>query len=138
MGEKKKVKIVACSGTGKVNGLIAREAVLKVLAEEGSSMAETMCLAHIVTGDADMESSIDGCPCITIDGCPKLCAAKSVGIMGGDIQKEFKVFAMMPEQEGVQLGTGTELTAAGWQIMDALADQLAENVTKIWLKKEVV
>jgi hypothetical protein len=45
-----KVKVVPCSGIGKVFGLVAREAALSTVLELCPEKAETVCLAYIVTG----------------------------------------------------------------------------------------
>ena len=55
----KKVGVLSCSGIGKVYGLMAREAALKVTNELKPDETETVCLAHIVTGDADAKEKIE-------------------------------------------------------------------------------
>jgi hypothetical protein len=45
-----KVKVVPCSGIGKVFGLVARETALKVVGELCPDDTETVCLAYLVTG----------------------------------------------------------------------------------------
>lgn len=126
-----KIKIIPCSGMGKVYGLMAREAVLHTVNHFCPAQAETMCLAHIVTGEAEIKASFANQPCITIDGCPKMCSAKSVAAMGGDIKEEFKVLDIMREHKGVQPGTATELTVEGWSIIEEIAAKLHECVRTI-------
>jgi uncharacterized metal-binding protein len=79
----KKVKVIPCSGIGKVYGLMAREAALKTVLELIPEKSETVCLAYIVTGDPEAKDKIEGIECITVDGCPKMCAAKNVSLAGG-------------------------------------------------------
>ncbi|MDT8900322.1 putative zinc-binding protein [Anaeroselena agilis] len=131
MSINEKVKVIPCSGMGKVFGLMAREAALRTVGQLCPDKAETMCLAYVVTGDAEAEAGIDGKPCITIDGCPKMCSAKSVAIIGGDIKEEFKVLDIMKEHKGAQPGTATELTTDGWTIVDKIAATLHERVQQI-------
>ncbi|VBB06450.1 dgc [Lucifera butyrica] len=126
-----KVKVIPCSGMGKVYGLMAREAALYTVNRLCPDQAATMCLAYIVTGDAEAEAGIAHRPCITIDGCPKMCAAKSVSAMGGDIQEEFKVLDIMKEHKGVQPGTATALTDEGWAIVEKVAGRLGSRVQEI-------
>lgn len=126
-----KVKVIPCSGMGKVYGLMAREAALSVAGRLCPDQAETMCLAYIVTGDTEAEAGIDKQPCITIDGCPAMCSAKSVAAMGGDIKAEFKVLDIMKLHKGVKPGTATELTAEGWAIVDEIAAKLEARVLDI-------
>lgn len=119
-----KVKVIPCSGMGKVYGLIAREAALHTVNRLCLDQADTMCLAYIVTGDDKAETSIENQPCITIDGCPAMCSAKSVATMGGDIKAEFKVLDVMKLHKGAKPGTATKLTADGWKIVDEIAAKL--------------
>ena len=59
-----KIKVIACSGIGKVFGLMAREAALEA-AEREPELAENVCLAHLVTGKEAAEKKVKGCSCIT-------------------------------------------------------------------------
>lgn len=81
MNTMSKIKVIPCSGIGKVYGLIAREAALQVTNKLLPENTETVCLAHIVTGDDDAKSKIEGQACVTLDGCPKMCAAKNSAIL---------------------------------------------------------
>ena len=74
---KPKVIVMPCSGIGKVHGLIAREATYAVTDELAPGNAETMCLALLVSGDQEALAKLRRSECITVDGCPKLCAAKT-------------------------------------------------------------
>ncbi len=69
--------VIPCSGIGKVQGLISREAVYRVLDTLPPPGTETVCLALLVTGDSETIKKVRDCPCITIDGCPKLCAKRT-------------------------------------------------------------
>ncbi|VBB08893.1 dgc [Lucifera butyrica] len=126
-----KVKVIPCSGMGKVYGLMAREAALHTASCLCPGQAETMCLAYIVTGDAAAEAGIANQPCITVDGCPAMCSAKSVGAKGGDIKAEFKVLDIMKLHKGAKPGTATELTADGWSIVDEIAVKLEACILDI-------
>ena len=126
-----KIKVIPCSGMGKVFGLVSREAVLRVANELAPDKAETMCLAYLVTGDAEAKEQIEGKNCITLDGCPKMCAAKNVAMAGGIVREEFKVVDAFKNHRGVQAGNATELTADGWVIVDELADKIAEKIKGI-------
>ena len=130
-----KVKVVPCSGIGKVYGLMAREAALNVTNELKPDQTETVCLAHIVTGDADAKEKIEGYSCITIDGCPKLCAAKSVELSGGIVKAQYRTVDEMKTHRGVDPGTATALSEDGWKIIDELCEKICENVDEI-LKEE--
>ncbi|KYH35276.1 DGC domain protein [Clostridium tepidiprofundi DSM 19306] len=126
-----KVKVIPCSGMGKVFGLASREAALKVVTELCVEQAETMCLAYLVTGDDEAKEQIKGCNCITIDGCPKMCSAKNVSEAGGIVKQKYRVVDTFRKHRGAQAGTATSLTDEGWQIVDELADEIAEKVKEL-------
>lgn len=128
----KKVKVVPCSGIGKVFGLMAREAVLETVIELCPDTSETVCLAYIVTGDKEAKEKIEGFDCITVDGCPKMCAAKNVSLSGGIVIEEIKVLDTVKAHKGKQFGSPTLLTADG----EAVADEIATKIAKIINEKK--
>ena len=81
-GTQEQVLVVPCSGIGKVHGLISREAVYQVTDKLMPGQSDTVCLALLVTGDPDTRAKVRQHPCITVDGCPKLCAEER-RIIGG-------------------------------------------------------
>ena len=131
-----KIKVIPCSGMGKVYGLMARESALRVTKELLPKDSETMCLAYLVTGDQEAKEQIEGRICITLDGCPAMCAAKNVEMAGGIVKEEVKMIDAMKEHKGVKPGTATELTVEGWQIVDEIADRIAAKVEKLAQEKE--
>jgi uncharacterized metal-binding protein len=131
-----KIMVVPCSGMGKVYGLVGRESTLRVVRELCPDDADTLCLAYLVTGDEDASARIKGVKCITLDGCPALCAAKSVALAGGDVRRKLKVLDAFKRHKGAKPGTATELSEEGWLISDELADVIAAAVLE--LKAEVL
>ncbi|MCW6074669.1 putative zinc-binding protein [Clostridium sporogenes] len=126
-----KVKIIPCSGIGKVFGLMARESALKVTNELKPNETETVCLAHVVTGDTDATKKIEGYFCITIDGCPKFCSAKAVELSGGIVKTKYRTVDEMKKHRGVNAGTATALTEDGWEIVDELCAKVCEKIDEI-------
>jgi len=126
-----KVKVIPCSGMGKVQGLVARETALKVISELCPNDAETVCLAYLVTGDDEAKDKIEGASCLTLDGCAKLCAAKNVELAGGILKKKFRVVDIFREHKGVKPGSATMLTEEGWQLVDELAEKVKKNVVEL-------
>ncbi|MGV8906756.1 MAG: putative zinc-binding protein [Acetobacterium sp.] len=126
-----KIKVVPCSGIGKVFGLLAREAVLSVTQERCPNETETLCLAHVVTGDDEVVKKIKGATCITMDGCPKYCSKKSVEAAGGEVNYSFKVPDFIKPHRGEDHGTGTFLTEDGWKFADELAQIMVDTVNEI-------
>ena len=127
----KKVKVVPCSGIGKVYGLMAREAVLKTVIELCPEKSETVCLAYIVTGDKEVNEKIEGFDCITVDGCPKMCAAKNVAITGGIVIEEMKVLDTVKEHKGKKFGSPTQLNDDGEVVISEIADKIAKKINEI-------
>ena len=127
----KKVKVVPCSGIGKVYGLMAREAVLKTVIELCPEQSETVCLAYIVTGDKEVKEKIAGFNCITVDGCPKMCASKNVSLAGGIVVEEMKVLDTVKEHKGKKFGSPTQLNDDGQTVMSEIAEKIAKKINEI-------
>ncbi len=127
----KRVKVVPCSGIGKVYGLMAREAVLKTVLELCPEKSETVCLGYIVTGDKEVKERIEGSNCITVDGCPKMCASKNVSIAGGIVIEEIKVLDTVKEHKGKKFGSPTQLDAYGEAVMSEIAVKIANKINEI-------
>lgn len=123
----KKVKIIPCSGMSKVFGLIARESTLQAI-KNNPNDSETVCLAYIVTGDEESKALIEGQKCITIDGCPAMCAAKNAEIAGGIVEGKIRVVDVFRNHKGAQPGTATELTEEGWDIVDEIVEDVTVKV----------
>lgn len=126
-----KVKVVPCSGIGKVFGLVAREAVLKAVIELCPEKSETVCLAYIVTGDEEVKERMSGSVCITVDGCPKMCASKNVSLAGGVVVEEVKVLDTVKDHKGKKFGSATELSDDGYLVVDEIASKIEKRINKI-------
>lgn len=126
----KKVKVIPCSGIGKVYGLMAREAALKTVLELCPEKAETICLARIVTGDKEVTDIIEGCDCITVDGCPQMCASKNVSIARGRVIKEIKVLDTVKEHKGKKFGSATQLEDSGEIVVSEIAGKIANIINQ--------
>ena len=120
------VLVVPCSGIGKVHGLISREAVYHVADKLLPGRADTVCLALLVTGDSETRRKVQQTPCITLDGCPKLCAYKNVELSGGTIAKGIRVYDAMKQHRGADFGTATALSEEGWAVVEELAAEVAQ------------
>jgi uncharacterized metal-binding protein len=127
----RKVKVIPCSGIGKVFGLMAREAALKTVFELCPDKSETVCLANIVTGDEEVKGKIEGFDCITVDGCPKMCAAKNVSITGGKIIEEIKVLDTVKDHKGKKFGSPTRLNDYGETIISEIAWNIAKKINEL-------
>jgi uncharacterized metal-binding protein len=126
MASAAQVLVVPCSGVGKVQGLMSREAVYQVIDERMPGQAETVCLALLVTGDPETRQRVRQTPCITLDGCPKLCAYKNVELSRGKIAKGIRVYEAMKRHRGADFGTATALSEEGWAVVEELAAEAAQ------------
>jgi len=124
-GQNPEVLVIPCSGIGKVHGLVSREAVYHVTGRLLPGQADTVCLALLVTGDPETRQRVQQTPCITLDGCPKLCAYKNVELSGGKIVRGIRVYDAMKRHRGADFGTPTELSEAGWAVAEELAAEAA-------------
>jgi len=122
----KEVLVVPCSGIGKVHGLISREAVYHVTDKLLREQADTVCLALLVTGDPETRQKVQQTPCITVDGCPKLCAYKNVELSGGRIAEGIRVYDAMKRHRGADFGTATALSEEGWAVVEELAAEVVK------------
>jgi uncharacterized metal-binding protein len=129
--QKDEVLVVPCSGIGKVHGLISREAVYHVIDSLMPGQADTVCLALLVTGDADTREKVQKTSCITLDGCPKLCAFKNVELSGGKIAKGIRVYDVMKRHRGSNFGTATALSQDGWAVVEELAADVAQAAKQL-------
>jgi uncharacterized metal-binding protein len=120
-----KVLVIPCSGVGKVHGLIARETAFRVADELAPEQAETLCLALLVKGEEEALAAVRTRPCITIDGCPKLCSFKNVELAGGEVMQSVRVVDAFKNHKGAQPGTATALEEDGWTITCELAESIA-------------
>ncbi|MCE5268348.1 MAG: putative zinc-binding protein [Planctomycetaceae bacterium] len=122
----KKTLVIPCSGVGKVHGLISREAVYHVTDKLLPGNADTACLALLVTGDDETKRKVQQTPCVTVDGCPKLCAFKNVELSGGKVAKGIRVYDVMKRHRGANFGTATALSDEGWTVVEELAAEAAQ------------
>jgi len=125
-GQSQEVLVIPCSGIGKVHGLISREAVCHVTDNLLPGQTDTVCLALLVTGDAETKQKVQETPCVTLDGCPKLCAFKNVELSGGKIDKGIRVYDVMKRHRGANFGNATALSEEGWTVVEELAAEVAQ------------
>ncbi len=125
-GRTNEVLVIPCSGVGKVHGLIGREAAYRVTDGLPPDRAETVCLALLVSGDAECVDRVQQTPCITLDGCPKLCAYKNVELAGGKIAKALRVYDVMKRHRVANFGTATALGEDGWAVVEELAAEVLD------------
>jgi uncharacterized metal-binding protein len=125
------VLVIPCSGIGKVHGLIGREAAYAVTDELAPGKTDTLCLALLVKGDTDAMEEVRSHHCITIDGCPKACAQKSVESAGGSPSRALQVTEFLKAHRGAQPGTPALLKEDGWTVAREIAGKATAEVTRL-------
>ena len=133
-GASEQVLVIPCSGIGKVHGLISREAVYRVTDTLMPGRADTVCLALLVTGDAATREKIRHHPCITVDGCPKLCARKNVELTGGEVALGVRVYDTLKRHRGAKFGSPTSLSDEGWVAVDEIATEITQTAHQLVTK----
>jgi uncharacterized metal-binding protein len=123
-----RVLLIPCSGIGKVFGLLSREVVYRVTDTLLPDRADAVCLALLVSGESETREKVRRTPCITVDGCPKLCALKNVELAGGKIAQRIRVYDATKRRRGVDFGDATALSDDGWAVVEEIAGEIAENV----------
>ena len=124
----KKVVVLPCSGIGKVYGALAREITYELMDRVRPGVAVTTCLPLLVIEDSDAIQLISDNPVITIDGCPKGCAHKSVEAQGVKAARTYQAIDFYKAHKDLKPGGIAELDAAGQQLAAIAADQLGPVV----------
>jgi uncharacterized metal-binding protein len=138
MGKKhKKVVVLPCSGIGKVYGAVAREATYELVEKLRPGLATTTCLPLLVIKDPEAVALVTENPVITIDGCPKDCAKKSVEALGKVVDKAYQAIKfykehkdLKPEGIGEVNETGRKLAAVAAAEVAKVVDELAAGEEK--------
>nr|MDO8133899.1 putative zinc-binding protein [Candidatus Njordarchaeum guaymaensis] len=121
-----KVGVVTCSGEEIPEGMVSRVAARKVLEELKPSETMTICIPLFLAGGEEERRFVTKSPTITIDGCDKLCARRSVEKVGGQPIASFVVTDFM-EREHIKLKTESrrELESKGVELASAIASKVA-------------
>jgi uncharacterized metal-binding protein len=134
---KSPVLVISCSGIGKVQGLLSREATYLATDEVAPGVTDTLCLALLVKGDEDAVAKVQRHACITIDGCAKACARKNTEIAGGRVARAVQVGDALKDHRGVQPGTSEVLTVDGWSVAREIAETVAAAAECLLAGEEV-
>lgn len=130
-GEKKKVVVLACSGIGKVYGAIARETAYELVDRVRPGVAVTTCLPLLVIEDPDAKQLVTGNPVMTIDGCPKNCAQKSVEALGVEVARTYQAMSFYKAHKDLKPEGIAELDENGKKLAALAADELAQAVDEL-------
>ena len=136
----KKVGIVSCSGEELAEGTVTRLAALKVLEKMRPGDTVTICLPLFLAGGEGDRAFAKFYPTIAVDGCEKRCAYRGTEMYSNRPAVSIVVTDLMREQGLPQPEGKRKLNAAGMQAVDAVAEQIAEQVDSLlgkgWSRRE--
>jgi uncharacterized metal-binding protein len=125
--------IVPCSGIGKPFGTVSREAAYEVCENLCSGKARLVALSKLVLGDEEAREVVGANPAVTVDGCPKMCAATMVRQSGGTVIREATVFDAFRRHKELKPEGIAELNEAGVKLARVIAEEIAETVDQVGL-----
>jgi uncharacterized metal-binding protein len=126
-----KVVVLACSGIGKVYGAIARETTYELMDRVRPGVVVTTCLPLLVIEDPYAKQLVTDNPVITIDGCPKNCAQKSVEALGVEVAKTYQAINFYKAHKELKPEGIAELDENGQKLAALAADELAQAVDEL-------
>ena len=132
MGKKhKKVVVLPCSGIGKVYGALSRETTYELVEKLRPGLATTTCLPLLVIKDPEAVALVTENPVITIDGCPKDCAKKSVEALGKAVDRAFEAIRFYKEHKDLKPEGVAEVNETGRKLAAVAAAEVAPEVDKL-------
>ncbi len=132
MGKKhKQVVVLPCSGIGKVYGAVARETAYELVEKVRPGLATLTCLPLLVIKDPEAVALVMENPVITIDGCPKDCAKKSVEALGKAVDKAFEAIKFYKEHKDLKPEGIAEVNETGRKLAAVAAQEVAQEVDKL-------
>ncbi len=132
MGKKhKKVVVLPCSGIGKTFGALARETAYELVERVRPGLATLTCLPLLVINDPEAVALVTENPVITIDGCPKDCAKKSVEAVGGQVAKAYEAIKFYKEHKDLKPEGLAEVNETGRKLAQVAAREVAKMVDEL-------
>jgi len=136
----KKVGIVSCSGEELSEGTVSRLAALKVLEKLRPGETVTICLPLFLAGGEGDRAFAKFYPTIAIDGCEKRCAYRGTEMYSNKPAGSIVVTDLVTQQSLGKPEGKRKLNDAGMQVVDAVADQVVEQVDALlgkgWSRRE--
>ena len=91
----------------------------------------TTCLPLLVIEDPEARQLVTGNPVITIDGCPKSCAQKSVEALGAKVARKYQAISFYKAHKDLKPEGIAELDENGRKLAALAADELAQAVDEL-------
>ncbi len=134
--KKKQVVILACSGIGKTYGALARETAYQLVERVRPGVTSLTCLPLLVINDPEARCLVIENPVMTIDGCPRECARKSVEALGKDVDRPIQVISFYTAHKDLKPQGIAKLNDAGRKLAMVAADELALAVDDLTRKEK--
>jgi uncharacterized metal-binding protein len=131
MADDRRVVVLACSGVGKSLGLVAREAVYELVDRLRPGVAVTTCLPLLVIEDPEAVRLVREHPVVTLDGCVKDCARKSVEALGLPVARALRTLDFQKEHKDLRPEGLVDLNEAGQRLAVLGAERLAAEVDRL-------
>ena len=128
---KPKALIIPCSGIGKTLGSVARESAFRVTEDLRPGTSELMPLSLLVLGEEETRETLASTPVVAIDGCTKSCAAKVAAEQGGKVERALQVSDIFKRYRDLKPEGISELNEVGYQLAQALAEEVANLVDQM-------
>ena len=123
-----KVGIVSCSGEALPEGTVSRVASRKVLDELRPGQTVTICLPLFIAGGKEEREFASKFPTVTVDGCEKMCAAKSTEKLSGKPAKSLMIKEILKKHGISGLKQCRGLGPAEKVASDVVAEEIAKAV----------
>jgi uncharacterized metal-binding protein len=136
-GISKKIVVIPCSGIGKVYGALARETAYELVERVRPEQTAMTCLPLLVIRDGQAMELIDKNQVITIDGCPKTCALKSVEALGKKVSKAYEAIHFHRAHKDLKPEGVAELNETGKKLAAISAEELAQDIDDLAGKEEL-
>jgi len=129
----KYIGILSCSGEEFPGGTVSRIATRQVLAHLRPEDTTTICVPLFLAGNNQEQDFVKYFPCITVDGCEKRCAEKSVEKLGRKPLEAFVVSNFFTPEEHAQIKKGPrhDLQWKDHPYCARLAEAIARKIQQI-------
>ena len=127
----RKVVILPCSGIGKAYGALARETAYELAERVRPEKTALTCLPLLVINDPDAKKLVLENPVITIDGCPRDCARKSLEAVGATVAQACQAIKFYMAHKDLKPEGLAQLNEAGRKLAKVAAEDLAPTVDRL-------
>ena len=126
----KKFIIIPCSGIGKPIGTTSRETTYEIIKQK-PSVAETVCLAQLTSGDKEAIKKIKNNYCITLDGCAKHCALKNTEACGKTPEKSYMILKFAAENRDMKPEGMIDIGEGGRALVKTISKKIVSDIDEI-------